>query len=170
MDILTLKRSISIFINQKLLRYVRKKFRLDVFPEASKELRKRWYVQWIEKKLKSLFLTKHELEVIASKNFKWDRLRNVRDLFLFNCYTGLACADVKKLCKDEVAIGGRWWAVDHDPQAKDWHSIQGAFVTKITENHWQVPSSPNDHNVRHDLSDFDQSKDECVFKIFDKYR
>jgi integrase len=67
------------------------------------------------KEVEKPFLTERELEVIASKDFPSDRLRNVRDLFLFSCYTGLAYADVKKLRKDEVAIGvdGEQWIMTH---------------------------------------------------------
>jgi site-specific recombinase XerD len=67
------------------------------------------------KEVEKPYLTEHELEVITSKNFPSERLRNVRDLFLFSCYTGLAYADVKKLRKDEVTTGldGEQWIMTH---------------------------------------------------------
>ena len=39
------------------------------------------------------------------------RMSQVRDIFIFCCYTGLAYADVKKLTKDEITIGidGEKW-------------------------------------------------------------
>ena len=39
------------------------------------------------------------------------RMRQVRDIFVFCCYTGLAYADVKKLTTDEIRIGinGERW-------------------------------------------------------------
>jgi site-specific recombinase XerD len=51
------------------------------------------------------FLIDEELESIANKKFKTERLTLVRDIFLFSCYTGLAYADVKKLKRSEIRIG-----------------------------------------------------------------
>ena len=51
------------------------------------------------------FLTEHELNTIATKKFSSERLKQIRDVFLFCCYTGLACADVEKLKPAEIAIG-----------------------------------------------------------------
>jgi site-specific recombinase XerD len=51
------------------------------------------------------FLTEHELNTIATMKFSSERLRQVRDVFLFCCYTGLAFADVEKLKPAEIAIG-----------------------------------------------------------------
>ena len=50
-------------------------------------------------------LTKEEIEIIASKRFATERLGQVRDIFLFCCYTGLAYADIKKLKRSEINIG-----------------------------------------------------------------
>jgi hypothetical protein len=52
-----------------------------------------------------LALTEHELNAIATKNFKNERLRSVRDIFIYSCYTGLSYADVQKLRADEINIG-----------------------------------------------------------------
>ena len=51
------------------------------------------------------FLVEEELEAIASKQFRTERLDLVRNIFLFSCYTGLAYADVKKLKRSEIRIG-----------------------------------------------------------------
>jgi len=51
------------------------------------------------------FLTQHELETIASKKFNGERLSQVRDIFVFCCYTGLAFADVRKLKASEIGVG-----------------------------------------------------------------
>ncbi len=58
-------------------------------------------------------LTETELKAIASKSFASDRLSNVRDIFLFSCYSGLAYADVKKLKRSEIVIGvdGEKWLI-----------------------------------------------------------
>lgn len=57
------------------------------------------------------FLTEGELQRLASKSFASERLNQVRDIFLFSCFTGLAYADVKKLKRTEIADGidgGKW--------------------------------------------------------------
>lgn len=50
-------------------------------------------------------LTKEELQTMASKEFVAERLNNVRDIFLFCCFTGLAYIDVKKLKCTEISTG-----------------------------------------------------------------
>jgi integrase len=61
------------------------------------------------------FLTQEELSAIASKTFLAQRINQVRDIFLFSCYTGLAYADVKKLSRSEISIGidGEKWIFTH---------------------------------------------------------
>ena len=51
------------------------------------------------------FLTDHELNTMAAKKFGSERLTQVRDIFLFCCYTGLAFADIKKLKVSEIGVG-----------------------------------------------------------------
>lgn len=57
------------------------------------------------------FLTEDELNRIIEKKFIMPRMSQVRDIFVFCCYTGLAYADVKKLTTDEITIGidGEKW-------------------------------------------------------------
>jgi len=57
------------------------------------------------------FLTDDELNRIIEKKFTMPRMSQVRDIFVFCCYTGLAYADVKKLTTDEITIGidGERW-------------------------------------------------------------
>lgn len=50
-------------------------------------------------------LTREELQTMASKEFVAERLNNVRDIFLFCCFTGLAYIDVKKLKCTEISAG-----------------------------------------------------------------
>ena len=56
-------------------------------------------------------LTKEELDKIKSKEFSIIRLDNVRDIFLFSCFTGLAYIDVKNLKRNQVikGIDGKKW-------------------------------------------------------------
>ncbi|MHB9143513.1 MAG: site-specific integrase, partial [Paludibacter sp.] len=51
------------------------------------------------------FLTEEELKTIEEKDFSIPRLQQVKDLFIFSCYTGLAYIDVMKLTPDDVQIG-----------------------------------------------------------------
>jgi integrase len=52
-----------------------------------------------------VFLVKEEIQAIADKEIRNPRLCQVRDVFIFCCFTGLAFADVKQLKKTEVDIG-----------------------------------------------------------------
>jgi site-specific recombinase XerD len=57
------------------------------------------------------FLTQEELNRIASKKLSVERLVQVRDIFIFCCYTGLSYADVQKLKISEIGVGvdgGKW--------------------------------------------------------------
>ena len=56
----------------------------------------------ISKKAKEVeFLTEEEVKKIKDKRLYCDRLDKVRDLFLFQCFTGLAYADIAKLTKED---------------------------------------------------------------------
>jgi len=50
-------------------------------------------------------LTEYDLSVLTKKDFANERLSNVRDIFLFSCYTGLSYADVQKLKKTDIQKG-----------------------------------------------------------------
>lgn len=58
-----------------------------------------------------VFLTKDELETMCIKKIGIERMAQVRDIFLFCCYTGLAYVDIKKLKRSEIGIGvdGEAW-------------------------------------------------------------
>lgn len=51
------------------------------------------------------FLTEKELYEIEIKDFENERLNEVRDVFIFCCYTGLAYSDVAKLSQQNIVIG-----------------------------------------------------------------
>ena len=57
------------------------------------------------KEVERVFLVEEELEVMANKEIKFERLALVRDIFLFSCYTGLAYIDVKQLSSLNINIG-----------------------------------------------------------------
>ncbi len=57
------------------------------------------------KEVKRDYLIEEEIRAIAEKEFQNQRIDQVRDIFLFCCYTGLSYADVKKLKRTEIVIG-----------------------------------------------------------------
>jgi integrase len=56
-------------------------------------------------------LTQIELAKLESKDLKIERISQVRDIFLFSCYTGLAYTDTKNLRRSQIIIGidGERW-------------------------------------------------------------
>ena len=54
-------------------------------------------IRFHEQEVHKEFLTKEELEVMQNKVFDIPRLDLVRDIFLFQCWTGLAFIDVSEL-------------------------------------------------------------------------
>ena len=67
------------------------------------------------KKTERAFLTDLELKSIEEKQFTIERLSQVKDIFLFSCYTGLAYIDVFNLTSNNVALGidGEKWIFTH---------------------------------------------------------
>jgi site-specific recombinase XerD len=57
------------------------------------------------KEVKRDYLNAEELAAMTTKLLVSDRVAQVRDIFLFSCYTGLAYADVKKLRRSELVTG-----------------------------------------------------------------
>jgi integrase len=59
------------------------------------------------------YLTEDELERVATKVLRSARLSNVRDIFVFCCYTGLAYIDAKQLKRSELIkrFDGEQWIV-----------------------------------------------------------
>lgn len=63
------------------------------------------------KEVNRQFLTEQELQTLSSKALMNERLRQVRDIFVFSCYTGLAYIDAANLTPQNIAIGmdGEKW-------------------------------------------------------------
>jgi site-specific recombinase XerD len=59
------------------------------------------------------YLTEDEIDSLINKVFKIDRLTKVRDVFVFQIYTGLSFADLYDLTKDSIEVGvdGKEWIV-----------------------------------------------------------
>lgn len=58
-----------------------------------------------------VYLTVEELEKLENHNFKIKRIEQIRDLFVFCCYTGLAFTEMKNLEKKHIVKGfdGNKW-------------------------------------------------------------
>jgi site-specific recombinase XerD len=65
------------------------------------------------KQVDRIVLSAEQITQITEKTFDTDRLNQVRDIFLFCCFTGLAYADVQKLNQSEIIRGadGEMWIV-----------------------------------------------------------
>lgn len=65
------------------------------------------------KDVERVYLSQVELDMLEEKHFKLERLRLVRDMFLFQCYTGLAYSDMAKLTAGHVSPGidGNKWII-----------------------------------------------------------
>lgn len=66
-------------------------------------------------------LSVEELRIIRNKNFETDRMAQVRDVFIFACYSGLAFTDLKNLSRADLLI---------DEEGKEW-IIKPRQKTKI---------------------------------------
>ncbi len=67
------------------------------------------------KTVNRVFLSAEELQRMSNKQFEIVRLDQVRDIFLFCCFTGLAYVDVKKLTTSQITKGldGERWIFMH---------------------------------------------------------
>ncbi len=65
------------------------------------------------KDVERVYLTRTELSLIEKKSFTLKRLEIVKDLFLFQCYTGLAYSDMAKLTVGHISPGidGYKWII-----------------------------------------------------------
>lgn len=57
------------------------------------------------------YLTESEIKKILKKQFTCKRLEQVRDVFIFSCFTGLAYIDVRNLTKENIqtSFDGKLW-------------------------------------------------------------
>jgi len=61
------------------------------------------------------YLTDQEIQKIMEKEFGSNRLEQVRDVFVFSCFTGLSYIDVKQLTADNIctSFDGKQWIMTH---------------------------------------------------------
>ena len=72
-----------------------------------------------------VFLNEQEIERLFNKDFKNERLSQVRYIFLFSCFTGLAYIDTQKLTQDNINIGldGNKWIYTKRQKTKTTSNI-----------------------------------------------
>lgn len=60
-------------------------------------------------------ISSEQLRTLENKKFSTERLEVVRDIFVFQCYTGLAYIDVFQLQKNDIQVGidGEWWIISN---------------------------------------------------------
>ncbi|SHF79191.1 site-specific integrase [Chryseobacterium sp. OV279] len=86
-------------------------------------------------------LTRAELYLLETKQFDSERLSTVRDIFVFQCYTGLAYVDVKQLKKIDIkrGIDGELWIISNRQKTKSSTDIpllpKAIEIIEKYENH-----------------------------------
>jgi len=89
------------------------------------------------------YLLQDELDRIMALKYTAERLANVRDIFVFCCYTGLAYADVQKLRRVDIVIGhdGEKWIHTERVKTETLTRIpllsHSAFVSSF-DDHWML--------------------------------
>lgn len=70
------------------------------------------------------YLNEKELDVLMNKEFSIERIQQVKDIYLFCCFTGLAFIDVKQLTTDEIVEkNGKLWIEKKRQKTKNLCSI-----------------------------------------------
>lgn len=71
------------------------------------------------------YLNEDEMEDLINKKFVSERVRVVRDIYIFCCYTGLAFTDVKSLCYEDIQTekDGSMWIRKKRRKTKNWCHI-----------------------------------------------
>ena len=61
--------------------------------------------------MERVFLSDEELNRLCEKEFHIERINQVKDMFVFSCYTGLAFVDANNLIKENIVLGieGNYW-------------------------------------------------------------
>lgn len=93
-------------------------------------------------KIEREFLTDEEIQTIRDKKFSSERLDNVRNVFVFSIFTGLAYVDVAKLTKANIVTGvdGKPWLSIARTKTKVMSSIPLLPpATKILEQYKEHP-------------------------------
>ena len=70
------------------------------------------------------FLTEEELNTVMKKHFAIERLQQVKDVYIFCCFTGLAFVDVNSLAYSDLKTEDKKvWIVKKRQKTKNWCNI-----------------------------------------------
>lgn len=87
------------------------------------------------------FLNDEEIERLFKKDFRNERLSQVRYIFLFSCYTGLAYIDTQKLTQQNIRVGldGNKWIFTQRQKTKTTSNIpllpDAEKIIELYKNH-----------------------------------
>ncbi|WP_068473145.1 site-specific integrase [Saccharicrinis aurantiacus] len=70
------------------------------------------------KPVDAVYLTKEELNTVINKDISMERIRQVRDVFVFCCFTGLAFSDVKTLKREHITSDSKGVTWIHKKRTK----------------------------------------------------
>ena len=109
------------------------------------------------------YLTQEEIQNLLETNLRVSRLDQVRDIFIFCCFTGLAYADVNKLTQDDIVLGidGEKWI-----ETKRTKTNTKSNIPLLPTAIHILQKYAFNKDVRQDrlLPVLTKSKDECLFK------
>jgi site-specific recombinase XerD len=101
------------------------------------------------------YISEEELKRIEEKEIDIPRLDQVRDIFIFSCYTGLAYIDVINLTKDNIRIGidGDKWIYTYRHKTKTKSNIPLLpKAEEIIEKYKDHPSTARNDRLLPNLS------------------
>ncbi len=143
-------RSVRHCNNNSAMKYIRNFKKIVLQCVANDWLNKDPFIKFKikVKEVERAFLSEEELQVLHDKEFQIERLNQVKDIFLFSCYTGLAYIDAKNLTQDNIVIGidGNHWIHTHRkktdtpshipllPPAMEIIAKYKAYPTSINQN------------------------------------
>jgi integrase len=102
------------------------------------------------KNVKRDFLDQEELDIMYNKELLIDRLAEVRDCYVFSCYTGYAYSDAEALSPDDVAIGidGNKWIIRNRKKTDNVENIPLLPIPlKIIEKYKNHPHCKSNHRL-----------------------
>ncbi len=96
------------------------------------------------------YLTEEEIDTLCKKEFSIKRLARVRDVFIFQIYTGLSYCDMAELTEDSIEIGidGNRWIVINRQKTGTRSSIPLLpRAQEVLEKYKNDPSCISDHKL-----------------------
>jgi site-specific recombinase XerD len=96
------------------------------------------------------FLSQDEIQTIYEKVFVTERLNQVKDIFVFACFTGLAYIDVKQLTLSNISIGidGGKWIFTHRQKTETASRIPLLPIpTELIQKYAEHPQCVNENKL-----------------------